>query len=84
MHIIIHIIDKYRYRYTYTYKHTHKHAYLYSIHASRLSINILCAGNKSPMLGGFFKNSMGDLLPALRFLGRLYNYCNFVIIFSVI
>ena len=31
---------------------------------------------------GFFKNSAGDLLPAPRFLGGLYNFCNFVIAFS--
>ena len=30
----------------------------------------------------FFKNSAGDLLPAIRFLDGLYNFCNFVIIFS--
>ena len=29
-------------------------------------------------------NSAGDLLPALGFLGGLYNFCNFVIIFSLI
>ena len=47
-------------------------------------MNILRAGNKSPMEKGFFKNSAGDLLPALRFLGGLYNFCNFVIVFSLI
>ena len=31
----------------------------------------------------FFKNNAGDLLPDLRFLGGLYNFCNFVIIFSL-
>ena len=25
----------------------------------------------------FFQNGRGDLLPALRFLGRLYSFCNF-------
>ena len=48
---------------------------------SGLSMNILCTGNKSPVQRGFFKNRMGNLLPALRFLGRMYNFCNFVIIF---
>ena len=32
----------------------------------------------------FFTNSAGDLLPALGFLGGLYNFCNFVIILSLI
>ena len=32
----------------------------------------------------FFKNSMADLMLSLRFLGGLYNFCNFVIIFSLI
>ena len=44
-----------------------------------LSMNILGAGDKLPTQRGFFKNSLGNLLPALRFLGRLYNFCNFVI-----
>ena len=48
-----------------------------------LSMNILCAGDTSPMQKGFFTNSTGDLLPTLGFLGRLYNSCNFVIIFSL-
>ena len=43
-------------------------------------MNILCAGDKLPVQRGFSKNGMDDLLPALRFLGRLYNFCNFVII----
>ena len=43
-------------------------------------MNILCAGDKSPMQRGFFKNDAGYSLPALWFLGRLYNFCNFVII----
>ena len=41
-------------------------------------------GNKLPVERGFFKNSAGDLLPALRFLGGLYNFCNFIIIFSLL
>ena len=40
-------------------------------------------GNKSPVQECFFKDSAGDLLPALRFLGRQYNFCNFVIILSL-
>ena len=49
-----------------------------------LSMNILCVGNKSLVQRGFFKNSTGDLLPVLKFLGGLYNFCNFVIVFSLI
>ena len=49
-----------------------------------LLVNILCAGDKSPVQEGFFKNSTGNLLPALRFLGGLYNFCNFVIILSLL
>ena len=45
-------------------------------------MNILRAGDKSLMQRDFFKNSAGDLLPAIRFLDGLYNFCNFVIIFS--
>ena len=48
---------------------------------SGLSTNILRTGNKSPVQRGFFKNRMGNLLPALRFLGGMYNFCNFVIFF---
>ena len=48
-----------------------------------LSMNILHVGDKSPTQSIFFTNSMGDLLPALRFLGGLYNFCNFVIIFPL-
>ena len=44
--------------------------------------NILCVGDKSPIQRGFFNNSAGNLLPALSFLGELYNFCNFLIIFS--
>ena len=50
---------------------------------SGLSMNISSECNKSPVQRGFFKNSTGDLLPALRFLGGLYKFCNFVIIFSL-
>ena len=50
---------------------------------TNLSMNNMGAGNKSPVQRGFFKNSAGDLLPASRFLGRLYNFCNFVLIFSL-
>ena len=46
---------------------------------SGLSMNILCAGNKSPVQRDFSKNGAGDLLSALRFLGGVYNFCNFVI-----
>ena len=46
-------------------------------------MNILLAGDKSPVHRGFFTNSAGDLLPALEFLGWLYNFCNFVIIFCL-
>ena len=47
-------------------------------------MNIVHAGNKSPMQRGFLKNSVGDLLPALKFLGKLYNFYNFVIILSLL
>ena len=49
-----------------------------------LSMNILHAGEKSPMQRGFLTNSAGDLFPALGFLGGLYNFYNFVIIFSLL
>ena len=42
-----------------------------------LSMNILRVVQR-----GSFKNSVGDLLPALRFLGGLYDFYNFVIILS--
>ena len=48
-----------------------------------LSMNILHAGNRSSVQRGFFKNGAGNLLLALRFLDRLYNSGNFVIIFSL-
>ena len=41
---------------------------------SGISMNILHTGNKLPMERGFSKNGAGDLLPALRFLGGLYNF----------
>ena len=47
-------------------------------------MNILHTGNKLPVQKGFFKNGAGDLLHTLRFLGRLYHFCNFVIIFSLL
>ena len=45
-----------------------------------LSMNILRASDKSPVQRGFFTNSAGDLLPALGFLGSLYNFviCNYI------
>ena len=41
-------------------------------------MNILRAGDKLLAQRGFFKNSMGDLLPALRFLGRVCKFCNYI------
>ena len=41
-------------------------------------MKILRAGNKLLMQRGFFKNSVGNLLPTSRFLGRLHNFGNFV------
>ena len=46
-------------------------------------MNILWVGDKSPAQQGFFTNSAGDLLPILELLGGLYNFCNLVIIFSL-
>ena len=46
-----------------------------------LSMNILHLNDKSPVQRAFFNNTAGDLLPALRFLSRLYNFSNFAIIF---
>ena len=43
-----------------------------------LSMNILRVGDKSPTQGDFFKNSAGNLLPTLRFLGRVCNFCNYI------
>ena len=50
---------------------------------SGLSMNISCVDDKSPVQIGFFKNSTGDLLLALGVLSTLYNFCNFLIIFSL-
>ena len=47
-------------------------------YGSGLSMNILHVQT------GFFKNNVGDLLPVLRFLCGLYNFYNFVIMFSLI
>ena len=49
-----------------------------------LLMNILHEGDKSPVQRGFFTNSVGNLLPTLWFLGGLYNFCNFVFMFSLI
>ena len=46
-------------------------------------MNILREGNKFPVQRGFFTNSAGDLLPALDFLGGLYNFYTLVIMFSL-
>ena len=48
-----------------------------------LSVIIVHAGDKLSVPRGFFTNSAGNLLPALGCLGGLYNFCNFVIIFSL-
>ena len=49
-----------------------------------LLINILQApAINPPCKAVFFKTSAGDLLTALRFLDELYNFCNFVVIFSL-
>ena len=48
-----------------------------------LSMNILHVGDKFPVQRGFFTNSAGNLLPPVGFLGGLYDFCNFVIIFSL-
>ena len=57
---------------------------IYTMYTPGLSMNILHVDNKSPMQQSFFTNVAGNLLPALEFLGRLYNFCNLVIIFSLI
>ena len=46
-------------------------------------MDILHAAHKSPMQRVFFNNGMGDLLHVLSFLGRLYNFWNLVIMFSL-
>ena len=48
-----------------------------------LSMNILCMDDKLPRQRGFFTKSVGSLLPTLGFLGGLFSFCNFVIIFSL-
>ena len=50
--------------------------YQWKRHYAGLSINILCAGNKLPVQEVFSK--IGDILPASRFLGGLYTFCNVV------
>ena len=47
------------------------------------SMNILYMGNKLSMQRDFFNNSTDNLLPVLNFLAGLYNFCNFVITFSL-
>ena len=52
--------------------------------SSGLSINILYVVINHPCKDVFFfKNSLVNLLVALRFLGGRYNFCNFVITFLV-
>ena len=46
-------------------------------------MNVLCMGDKLPMQRAFFTKSAGDLLPTLDFLGEVYNFCNLVIMFSL-
>ena len=41
-------------------------------------MNISRVGDKSLVQRGFSTNSAGDLLPALEFLGGLYNFCNYI------
>ena len=48
-----------------------------------LSMNILRASDKSPMQRGFFHKKRGRFIARRRFSGRLYNFCNFLIIFSL-
>ena len=48
-----------------------------------LSMNILRTGDKSLVQRGFFTNRTSDLLPTLGFLSGRYNFCNFVIVFSL-
>ena len=64
-------------------KFTGKHLFKSLSFNTGLSMNILCAGDKLPVQRGFFTNSVGDLLPVVGFLGQLYNFCNSVIIFSI-
>ena len=46
-------------------------------------MNFLRAGDKLPVQRHFFKNGVGDSLPALRFLGGLINFYDFIIMFSL-
>ena len=46
-------------------------------------MNFLSTGDKSPVPKDSSKLSVGDSLFSLRFLCGLYNFCNFVIIFSL-
>ena len=46
-------------------------------------MNIFRAGDKLPVQRGFFTDSARDLLPVLDFLGELNNFCNLVIMFSL-
>ena len=48
-----------------------------NVYGAGLSMNILLAGDKSPAQR-LFQISAGDLLPALRFLGGLRNFCNYI------
>ena len=54
------------------------------IYISGLLMNILHAGGKSPVQRSSFENTVGGLLPTLRFVGGLYNFSNFVTVFNVI
>ena len=46
-------------------------------------MNIFRADDKLPVQRGFFTDSARDLLPILDFLGGLNNFCNLVIMFSL-
>ena len=48
-----------------------------------LLMNILRVGDKLPVQQGFLTNSTGNLLPNLKLLGGLYNFCNLAIIFGL-
>ena len=41
-------------------------------------MSILHAEDKSPVRRGFFTSSTGGLLPAVGFLSRLHNFCNYI------
>ena len=47
-------------------------------------MNILHTGGKSPVQRSSFKNTVGGLLPTLKFVGGLYNFSNFITVFNVI